>query len=546
MKTPFFLLASCMLCMLAPQLDAKKASTVKNVIVMIPDGCASSVLTASRWYQVYNDPSKPNLHIDPYLSGMVKTHSSNAPIGDSAPTTSAYMTGQLTRTKYISMYPQHDALNDLIPTDSTRAYQPMATLLEASRILKNKATGLVVTCYFPHATPADCASHYYNRSAYQLLARQIVYNNVDVVLAGGTNYMNDELRGYLRQRGVALYENDLAGVRAEKGGKLWGLFGSGDIPYDIDRDPEKVPSLAEMVSKAIGALSQNKDGFFMMVEGSKVDYAAHANDLIGAITEFLAFDEAVGVAMDFAEKDGNTLVVIMPDHCTGGLVLGGPRLNSGYDTLPLSRIINPLNNFKHSASWLKSALNDFPPDSIAPVLQRTMGLTLNQNDIDAICKASDYKGSPLERREKTGPALDRAISEVVTSKTYFHFSTHGHTGDDVFLACYHPQGNIIKGLNTAPQITAYIAEQAGFAGKLPELTSTLFAKHQDVFAGLECTITDEKAGTMTVKSAGHTMEIQGECSYVMLDGQRHPINSVIVYVDRNQTFYLPQELRKLM
>ena len=86
----------------------------------------------------------------------------------------------------------------------------------------------------------------------------------------------------------------------------------------------------------------------------------------------------------------------------------------------------------------------------------------------------------------------------------------------------------------------------GLKDRLAPLTASIFARHQDVFAGLDCEITDERAGKMVVKSDKHTMEIQGECSYVILDGQRKPLESVIVYVDRNKTFYLPQELRKML
>lgn len=554
MKRSFVTLAVCLLCgilLSAAALQAKpkakkqpEPAQIKNVIVLIPDGCAPSVLSASRWYQMYQDNSRQNLQIDPYLCGMVKTHSSNAPIGDSAPTTSTYMTGQRTRTKYISMYPEQDPVNDIFPIDPARAFQPLATLLEGSRILQNKATGLVVTCYFPHATPADCAAHYYNRSAYQLLARQVVYNNVDVVIGGGTSYIDEELRGYLKSRGVALYEDDWAGLRSAQGDRIWGLFSPKDMPYDADRDPQKVPSLAEMTGKAIETLSRSEEGFFLMVEGSKVDYAAHANDVFGIITEFLAFDKAVGVAMDFARKDGQTLVVVVPDHCTGGLALG--KLNSGYDVLPLARLIDPLLGYKHTVAWMKDALNSAPVDSIVPILQRASGLQITEADVQRIYHASDYSSSPLERRERNDLALDRVVSEILTAKTYFAFTSHGHVGDDVFLAAYHPGGKLPMGLHTGPELHAYIAEQVGLKDRLAPLTASIFARHQDVFAGLDIEITDDRAGKMVVKSDKHTMEIQGECSYVILDGQRKPLESVIVYVDRNKTFYLPQELRKML
>ncbi|MDD1763074.1 MAG: alkaline phosphatase, partial [Methanothrix sp.] len=162
---------------------------VRNVILLIPDGCSLATVSAARWYQWLLTPEKPALYIDPYLCGTVRTSSSNAPIGDSAPTTSCYMTGELSRSGFVATYPPSDGENDLFTMDSTRAYQPMMTVLEAAKLLYGKSTGLVFTCEFPHATPADCASHDYYRAHYNNIAPQMVYNRVDVVAGGGCTYL---------------------------------------------------------------------------------------------------------------------------------------------------------------------------------------------------------------------------------------------------------------------------------------------------------------------------------------------------------------------
>ena len=112
---------------------------IKNVILMIPDGTSTSLLSAARWYQTYLDSTKTTLNIDPYLCGLVRTNSSDAPIGDSAPTTSCYMTGMPQQTGFVSTYPVATD-HDLIPVDATRAYQPLATLLEAAKMLQHKST----------------------------------------------------------------------------------------------------------------------------------------------------------------------------------------------------------------------------------------------------------------------------------------------------------------------------------------------------------------------------------------------------------------------
>ena len=151
----------------------------------------------------------------PYLCGTVRTHSSNAPIGDSAPTTSCYMTGQPSRTGYVSTYPENDGDNDIYPTDPARAFQPLTTVLEAGKMLQGKATGLVFTCEFPHATPADCSAHSYNRGKYDWIAPQMVHNDIDVVIGGGVSILTKDMEDYLLANGYNVYKNDLKGMRAD-------------------------------------------------------------------------------------------------------------------------------------------------------------------------------------------------------------------------------------------------------------------------------------------------------------------------------------------
>ena len=138
-KTLAFLLLLAIIIMPANAMEKENVKPVKNVILLIPDGTSLATISIARWLQWYQDPSKPKLNIDPYLCGTVRTHSSNAPIGDSAPTTSCYMTGQPSRTGYVSTYPENDGDNDIYPTDPARAFQPLTTVLEAGKMLQGKA-----------------------------------------------------------------------------------------------------------------------------------------------------------------------------------------------------------------------------------------------------------------------------------------------------------------------------------------------------------------------------------------------------------------------
>ncbi len=123
----------------------------------------------------------------------------------------------------------------------------------------------------------------------------MAYQNIDVVFAGGNSILTDDIKKHFVNNGTTLIQNDKEALLNYNGnGKVWALFGEQGLPYNIDRNPDKVPSLAEMTEKALEILSKNENGFFMMVEGSQVDWAAHANDAATMIDEYLAFDEAVG------------------------------------------------------------------------------------------------------------------------------------------------------------------------------------------------------------------------------------------------------------
>ena len=203
---------------------------IKNVILMIPDGTSTSLLSAARWYQTYLDSTQTTLNIDPYVCGLVRTHSSDAPIGDSAPTTSCYVSGMPSQTGFVSTYPVATD-HDLVPVDAARAYQPLATVLEAAKMLKHKSTGLVFTCEFPHATPADCSAHTYSRGKYGMIAPQMAHNHLDVVMGGGVKYLSENLQNDLKATGYQIYLDDIQGFRNCAKTPVWALFGETSMPY---------------------------------------------------------------------------------------------------------------------------------------------------------------------------------------------------------------------------------------------------------------------------------------------------------------------------
>lgn len=558
-KTMTFLLLLAVMLLPARAADVKEVKPVKNLIVLIPDGTSLATVSIARWLQWYTDPSKPNLNIDPYLCGTVRTHSSNAPIGDSAPTTSCYMTGQPSRTGYVSTYPESDGDNDIYPTDPSRAFQPMTTVLEAAKILQNKATGLVFTCEFPHATPADCSAHSYNRGKYEWIAPQMVHNDLNVVIGGGVSILSKDMEDYLLANGYNVYKNDLKGMRADNGQKMWALYGDKEMAYDIDRNPEEQPSLEEMTRKAIDKLSKDPEGFFLMVEGSKIDWAAHGNDPVGMATDMLAFDRACGAALEFALQNGETAVVILPDHGNSGISLGKASCK-GYDKLSKDQLFHQFSQYKLTAEGFAKKLNSSPASEVQNIFRTYAGFELTPEELTALNNCKDYKNSPIPEAQRSAEgmasmysgSLTGFMAQLLTSRTCFGFTTGGHTGEEVFLAAYHPQGTLPIGMHTNIEINRYLCAVLGLQDKLEELTAQNFARHTDVFKDYTCEMVpaaDEKGSpTLIVKNKKNKKKQLTITPFTNIvkagkKGQEEiRLQSVIVYVDKNNTFYLPTRL----
>ena len=293
------------------RLQNPPGSEIRNVIFMIGDGMGMVQIAAARIYAVGPDRL---LNIDRLpVTGLVKTHSANQLITDSAAGATALSTGVKTNNGVIGLSPQGDTLQ---------------TVLERLK-REGKATGLVVTSTITHATPAGFAAHVSSRKNEPKIAEQLLRNRVNVLLGGGRMFfLPESAKGSKRPDNRDLLAEAVRGgyqvvetrdqLAAARGPFLLGLFAAGGL---TTKPPE--PSLAEMTAKALDILSQNPRGFFLMVEGSQIDWACHANDANYEVRQMLLFDQAVGKALDFARRDGHTLVVITADHETGGMAING-------------------------------------------------------------------------------------------------------------------------------------------------------------------------------------------------------------------------------
>ncbi|MDR2533429.1 MAG: alkaline phosphatase [Tannerellaceae bacterium] len=538
------LIVSLFLCT-SSGLENKSSLKVKNIILMIPDGTSLATVSLARWIMNYenNRSGVGKLNLDPYLCGTVITHSSNAPIGDSAPTTSCYMTGYPSQTAFVSTYPPADPANDIYPVDNSKAYRPLATVLEAARWTEKKATGLVVTCEFPHATPADCAAHSYKRDKYEWIAPQMAHNGLDVVIGGGVSCLYPGDERYLIGKGYSVHKNNIEGMRKDTNTKMWALFGSRTMDYEIDRDPSEQPSLAEMTGVAIGKLQQSPNGFFLMVEGSRIDHAAHANDAITMVREMLAFDEACKVALNFARQDGNTAVVILPDHGNSGISIG-IQSNARYDRMTKSDLFANLSRFKYSSGELARRIDPETAANPSDTLFRYTGIRPSRADLDAISQTAKQQG----RRAAW-------VNQWRNSHTYIGFTTGGHTAEEVFLAAYHPNGNIPQGVYTNIEINHYLCSLLGIThSDLDGFTNKYYAPHKEVFPPdkYDCKISvvpGDTTLTVTNRDSKKQIVIPSYTNLSILKakpGARPDTTyntSVAIYVDATGQFYIDNSLR---
>lgn len=547
-----------------------KPKEVKNVIVMIPDGTSTSVLSLSRWYK------QAPLAVDKYLSGLVTTHCSDAPIGDSAPTGATYATGVLARTGNIAIYPEVTE-NDLVKTDANRTYQPAFTLLEAAK-LKGKATGLVFTCQLPHATPADFAAHAVSRKDDDRLAKQMVYNGVDVVFGGGWQYLDPAVREdgenlyeVLNEKGIQRISNKNQLNALNKGTKkVWGLFAPDALPFE-DEQVDSVPSIATMTAKAIDILSQDKDGFFLMVEGSKVDWAAHANDTKGVITEYLAFDDAVKVAMDFAEKNQNTIVVVMPDHGNGGVSIGNSKSNGSYSKLPYKEIFDPFRKIRVSQAMAKAINQTMKYADYVALLQDEYGVNLRGDEglyepflaaqqALGLRQEADYAQKTLAYERKIENAMGKVCNvliKTVNRDNYIGWTTSGHEGEDVFLASYSPAEQL-RGVVKNNQVNEFIQRTSDIKD-LTKKTDTYFVRHDQLFNGYDMQIAGSNPRypelIVTNPKNGKTLRFEAYKDFYYLNGKKEPLKAkgdaattIVGYTEakNHQAFYLPIYLKEII
>ncbi len=306
-----FLLITVVFFLSATVFYSKNNPRPKNIILLIGDGMGLGQVSTSVLFSK-NDQFKKFLSI-----GLVNTCSADNLITDSAAGATAYATGYLTNNAVVGQDPQGNYLQ---------------TILEIAEN-KKMSTGLVVTSSITNATPACFFAHVKHRNMEFDIAEQFVQSGVDFVIGGGSDFFvplnfggkredHKNLFDTLSTRGYKVFQDFSEMYESSLINKVAGILGHNGISKANDRNY----SLGDMTKKAISHLNKNKNGFFLMIEGSQIDWAAHNNDQEYLLQEMNDFNSAIEAALEFARKDGNTLVVITADHETGGMSITSGNL----------------------------------------------------------------------------------------------------------------------------------------------------------------------------------------------------------------------------
>ncbi|KPL08349.1 hypothetical protein AMJ86_00940 [bacterium SM23_57] len=559
--TSALLMLLCLLIFCAKHYAAKNENELfHNVIILIPDGCGIAHMAITRWFK-----GAP-LTQDSMDVSLVRTFSANSMITGSAAAATAFSAGYKTwedsrKAKCLSMRP--DSLLLPIPEEleSSEQWRPVATVLEGAR-LAGKSVGLVATCRVSHATPAAYASHWHSRHNDNVIIEQMVYQDLDVVFGGGFRYLidvNTEIPGGA-VKGTRRDNEDLHEVLLSKGykvistrdelyslessaPKVWGIFADGHMAHDIDRQllaPEE-PSLVEMTKKAIDILKKNPKGFFLMVEGSSVDWSSEDNDPVGVVTEYLAFDEAVKTALEFAKTHPGqrTLVLLFPDHDCGGMSLG--RNDVEPYTFRPDNMVSVISKASVTAEGASMILRNNPANTDPNVIRQIMADFYGIDDLTT----TEMQKIIVELADTGYCNLEVLIGPMLSRRAGIGWTTFGHTGNDVPMFSY--------GLSKAPQtidnteIADLCAGALGF--QLTNVTERLFADAGMLFENATLIIdtvgVEMSRGQLTVQRDAERAVFPFFKNIMIIGQDTILLEGITVYSKYANRVFLPKQAAKI-
>jgi len=424
---------------------AEARARPRNVVFMVADGMSTGIPSlaepfsrqvrgrGTEWAALARDPLT--------ASGWCDTASLGSLVTDSSAASSAWATGSRVLNGSVNVLPDG------------RRLTPIGILARQS----GRRLGLVTTTTVTHATPACFVAVHPSRDQEEAIAPQYL-DVADVLLGGGARFFDGALRAdgknvraAFAAAGYRVLDSRASLLTAGTAGRLLGLFGPGHLPYEIDRRPgvdsDTVPTLAEMTRAALGALDGAPGGYLLQVEGGRVDHAAHANDAAGALREMLAFDDALGVVLDYARRTGDTLVVVTSDHGNSNPGLNGIGAEYAGSTAGLQMLAG----FRASSGVVLQKLRDgrdsqqrVPGAFASDVVREYCGIALTADDAGTLAAAA---GGPLpaeiNRQHANASGL---LAQVLGNYTGIGWTGMSHTADLTMVMATGPGRERFAGL----------------------------------------------------------------------------------------------------
>ncbi|KAF3092364.1 hypothetical protein TWF569_003587 [Orbilia oligospora] len=424
---------------------APKNNKKRNLIFMVSDGMGPASLSLTRSFRQFTEnlPIDDILTLDKHFIGSSRTRSSNSLVTDSAAGATAFSCGLKSYNGAISILPDGN---------------PCGTVLEAAKAA-GYMTGLVVTTSITDATPACFNSHVNMRWEQDRIAEQQIGDHplgrvTDLMFGGGLcHFMPNTSIGSCRgddrdlikeaRKSGWQFAYTIDGFKYLRMGKfvkfpIMGLWAPADIPYDIDRKDTEYPSLAAMAETAITALeleTRNSDkGFFLMIEGSRIDHAGHGNDPAAQVREVRAYDKAFEVVRrKIDEMETETIVISTSDHETGGLSTARQLHETYPDYLWYPSV---LANASHSSEYMAKLLADFPERGKMKVTEYIKDELL---PLQKITDADDEEVAKLVKAKIDGLSSAYVWADMISRRAQIGWSTHGHSAVDVNIYAYPPE-----------------------------------------------------------------------------------------------------------
>ena len=427
----------------------KPPESKKNLILMVSDGMGPTSLSLTRSFRQHtqNLAMDDILHLDAHFYGTSRTRSSSSLVTDSAAGATAFSCGKKSYNGAIAIEPD---------------FQPCGTVLEAAK-RAGYVTGLVVTTDITDATPACFASHAYSRWMKNDIAGQEVglthplgERVVDLLLGGGRcHFLPNTTAGSCRDDSADIsrraveelgwtYLEDREGFDSLDMGEavdlpLMGLFAGYDMPFEIDRRYMNgiYPSLTEMSVTALRSLEKatkkSRKGFFLMIEGSRIDHAGHINDPAAQVYEVLEYDKAFKAVLDFIEEsDVEGTVVSTSDHETGGLstALQKPGEGPVYNWHP-SALAGANHSAEHLSQMLRHHVDELSAKMDDPGEDPSLMEWINNYLVSPGLGITDARPSELKALAESASSAAGLFADMISERARVGWATHGHTAVDV-------------------------------------------------------------------------------------------------------------------